>query len=241
MARDYKHSNARNKPKQPERPRPQGSWVSFLSGLGLGLVIAVGVYVWRDHMPRPKDVAKITVEAPVAQPKPPAPAREERAPEPERAPPPERDFQAAEVPPKPTFDFYKILPEVEVKVPETELQESAPPPPKPPKPESSAAATSSTAAAAPAQAVAPAEKPGAYIIQIGSYQKFEEADRAKASLALQGIQASIHQVVINGQEVWYRVHLGPYTRKEDARVMRQKVLDAGANAIVLKISDNGPT
>jgi cell division protein FtsN len=235
MARDYKHSNARNKPKQPERPRPQGSWVSFMSGLGLGLVIAVGVYVWRDHMPRAKEAMKVAVEPPAAAPKAPAPAREERAPEPERAPPPERDFQAADAPPKPTFDFYKILPEVEVKVPETELQESAPPPPKPPKPESAAAA------AAPAQTVAPAEKAGAYIIQIGSYQKFEEADRAKASLALQGIQASIHQVVINGQEVWYRVHLGPYTRKEDARVMRQRVLDAGANAIVLKISENGPT
>ncbi|MBI5617480.1 MAG: SPOR domain-containing protein [Gammaproteobacteria bacterium] len=234
MARDYKHSSARNKPKQPERLRPQGSWVSFMSGLGLGLVVAVGVYVWRDHMPRAKEEMKVAVEPPAAAPKAPAPAREERAPEPERAPPPERDFQAADVPPKPTFDFYKILPEVEVKVPETELQESAPPPPKPPKAESTAAAV------APAQAVAPAEKAGAYIIQVGSYQKFEEADRAKASLALQGIRASIHQVVINGQDVWYRVHLGPYTRKEDARVMRQKVLDAGANAIVLKISDNGP-
>lgn len=225
MARDYKHSSTRNKPKQPERPHPQGSWVSFLSGLGLGLVIAVGVYVWSDHMPRAKGVA---VATPAAKAVAPAPAREEHDAEAERAPPPERDFQAAAATPKPTFDFYKILPEVEVKVPETELQEGAPPP-KPAKAEAPAAIT-------PA-----AEKPAAYIIQIGSYQKYEEADRAKAQLAMQGIQASIHQVVINGQEVWYRVHVGPYTRKEDARIMRQKVLDAGANAIVLRISENGST
>ena len=41
----------------------------------------------------------------------------------------------------------------------------------------------------------PAEKKGAYVLQAGSYKKFEDADRVKAQLALQGIESTVQRVL----------------------------------------------
>ena len=50
MARDYKNAGTNPKAKS----RPQGSWISFISGLGIGLVAAVGVYFFRGELPQPE-------------------------------------------------------------------------------------------------------------------------------------------------------------------------------------------
>lgn len=199
MARDYKNASGRA---AKNGPRPVGSWASFMSGLGIGLVIAVGTYVWCDHAHRVVANGMFQTQPAAPQPEPTLP------PEPE-------NIEPAQALPKPTFDFYKILPEIEVKVPETELAQPGPNSPQ-------------------------TGKPGAYLLQVGSYQKFEEADQAKAQLALQGIQAKIHRVVINGQDVWYRVHLGPYTKLEDVQTMRARLTAAGASYILLKIGEPEP-
>jgi cell division protein FtsN len=117
----------------------------------------------------------------------------------------------------PKFDFYKILPEIEIKVPEAEL-----------------------AAPVPSPASDANTEPATYILQVGSYQRFEEADQAKAQLALQGVQATIQRVVINGQEVWHRVHVGPYRTTADAQATRAKLSQLGMSAIVLKLGGGQP-
>ncbi|MSR14468.1 MAG: hypothetical protein EXR86_07875 [Gammaproteobacteria bacterium] len=196
MTRDYKRGDDRHAATE----RPFGSWLSFTTGLGLGLVVAALVYFWKI------DPRHLTLGGPT----PATPAILEVPTEASSSPDPLDQQQSA----IPKFDFYKILPEIEIKVPEAELV--APPPATPP-----------TEVAAPEAAT--------YILQAGSFQRFEDADQAKAQLALQGVQASIQRVVTNGQEVWHRVHVGPYRTLTEIQVIRTKLSQLGLNAIVLKV------
>lgn len=193
MARDYKHAVHRGKSTE----RPPGSWLSFFSGLGIGLTVAFFVYVWVDYLPRPGSLGTVAD----AQGDNPAPAS---------TVPVENELTSAL--PKPKFDFYKILPEIEVKVPDWEIQ--------PDRPEREGAFL-----------------PGTYVLQVGSFQRHEDADRAKAKLALQGIEAKIQRVVINGQDVWFRVHVGPFRDIEKIKAMRMKLLENDMDFILLRIGD----
>lgn len=191
-ARDYKNAGAKKKAKI----QPTGSWVSFVSGLGIGLVVAMGVFFWRGELPgaaEGRENAATTADDLAAS----GINFEE---------------QMKRALPKREFDFYKILPEIEIKVPEWEISSSG----------------------------AGEDKDfeqGTYVLQVGSFKQHEDADRAKAQLALRGIQAKIHRVVINGQDVWHRVHIGPYSDLENIQTMRAKLIESGNDFILLKIGD----
>jgi cell division protein FtsN len=192
MAGDFKKSGE-------QRDRPPGSWLSFLTGLAIGLAAAVGVYLWSNP-------AQMRSAAPVGQ-------------ESGTAAEPALDQADSEAPmtpdvPTPKFDFYKILPEIEVKVPEEQVAEPTPPP--------------ATVEQAPN---------AAYMLQVASFQRFDEADQSKAQLALYGVRATIQRVVINGQDVWYRVHVGPYQSVQAAQEMRARLAQSGINAIMLKLGE----
>ncbi|HCU90523.1 MAG TPA: hypothetical protein DGR97_11290 [Gammaproteobacteria bacterium] len=194
MARDYKNSGSKRKAKL----RSPGSWLSFISGLGIGLVFAIGVYFYRDELPQPEGLIDSKFPPKID-------SRDISAGDNFEA---QRDLGF----PKREFDFYKILPEMEVKVPDWEISR-------------------------------PSRKgdrdlgEGTYVLQVGSFKEHADADRAKAKLALRGIQAKIHRVVINGQDVWYRVHIGPYSEIFDIQEMRTKLIESGNNFILLKIGD----
>ncbi len=93
---------------------------------------------------------------------------------------------------KPRFEFYTILSELEVFVPEPEVEI---------KKHSQ-------------QATSPAPAPDAnakkYLLQAGSFKSQQDAERLKASLALLGVQSSIQSVSIN-QDNWHRVRIGPFS------------------------------
>lgn len=195
MARDYKNTAAKSKAQQ----RPLGSWVSFASGLGIGLVCAVAVYYWRGgDFNSPSFVDR------------------DRAPQEEVSVPEGVNFeeQMDRALPKREFNFYKILPEVEVKVPDWEIANST-------------------------KEDQQDFKQGTYVLQVGSFKSYEDADRAKANLALRGILAKIHRVVINGQDVWYRVHVGPFSDLTKIQSMRTKLIESGSDFILLKIGEAG--
>ena len=205
MARDFK-GKARDR-----QASGFGSSLSFVTGLLIGLTVAVVVYFTRVCAPTPGN------DAPFAT-SPPAPAQ---PPSTGLAPDTvvQEDHSAlapASSGSTPDFDFYKILPGVEVKVPETELTSPAP---------------------ARDDVPAPVKRgvPEAYVLQVGSFQNFSDADQAKAQLALQGISSTIQRVVVGGENVWFRVHVGPYTDMQEVRAMRTRLAQAGANVVVLKI------
>lgn len=76
-----------------------------------------------------------------------------------------------------------------------------------------------------------------YLLQIGSFARYEEADRLKAELTLAGYQALIQQARVNGSER-FRVRVGPYGSYEDLGRVEQRMRAMGHKPIQVKISKN---
>lgn len=157
MARRNHHSR---------RSEPAPGWVWMLFGLGIGLIVAIGVYLRVPSGARTPDTRTAAV---ATQPAPrtttqSTPATKPRA---EEAPP----ARAAE---EKRFEFYEILPQVEFAVPDGDGPAAA------------------TAAARPR----PAAAPGSFLLQAGSFSAAADADRLKASLALLGFESHVQRVTI---------------------------------------------
>lgn len=119
-----------------------------------------------------------------------------------------------EVPPapKPRFDFYNMLPEMEVVVPDEELDL------RPSAPESAQQADSAT-----------------YLVQVGSFKRDADADRLKAQLALLGIEAKVVSARIGPQDLRYRVRTGPYRGRAALDKARQQLAGNGFKGIVIRV------
>lgn len=115
----------------------------------------------------------------------------------------------AERPPKPKLDFYTILPG-ETVLPETRADRK-------------------TAKAEPP------EKGVSYVLQAAAYGNAEDADRLKAKLALNGLEARIEKIAVEGKGTYYRVRLGPYSRLEDLDAASGRLSQLGIKAIRLKV------
>lgn len=92
---------------------------------------------------------------------------------------------------KPRFEFYTILSELEVFVPEPEIEDNKP----------------ATHTQTPSATISASKK---YILQAGSFKNSGDAERLKATLALLGVQSSIQSVSINNDD-WHRVRIGPFS------------------------------
>ncbi len=119
-----------------------------------------------------------------------------------------------EAAPKPRFEFYTMLPEMEVAIPDSEL---------PPKSESGSASEAQPASG------------GAYYLQAGSFRLFEEADKMKANLAFLGLEADIQTVTINGTDTWHRVRVGPFSDVASLNESRTRLRQNKVETIVLKV------
>lgn len=140
---------------------------------------------------------------------------------------------------KPSFDFYSVLPEKEVVIPDADLAAKARA-----EAQQQAAAANNPAQASPA---APSDNANAgattntaatasgsgYLLQVGSFPSGADADGMKAKLALQGFSASVQPVTINGQ-TWNRVRLGPFHSATELEAAKQRLAAAGIHAIALK-------
>ncbi|HZO24190.1 MAG TPA: SPOR domain-containing protein, partial [Steroidobacteraceae bacterium] len=89
------------------------------------------------------------------------------------------------------YDFYEMLPNFEVVVPEKDKEVKRDLP-----------------------TAAPVERPGVYVLQAGSYRNESDADRVRAQLAMQGIDAKVQRVAVDA-DVWHRVRIGPITRLDE--------------------------
>jgi cell division protein FtsN len=89
---------------------------------------------------------------------------------------------------KPIFDFYTVLPEREVDIPEPDLTENRPNKKSPQQQHSTKVQ---------------------YILQAGSFTSAADAERQKAQLALVGLQSVVSKANVNGV-TYFRVELGPF-------------------------------
>jgi cell division protein FtsN len=108
------------------------------------------------------------------------------------------------------FDFYDMLPKQEVEV----ARDAAKP-----------ASTSSAAGAI--------DTPGSYVLQVGSYRNFADADRVRAKLAIQGVESNIQKISIDN-DVWHRVRIGPLNNLNKLEETRRKLREAQIDALVIK-------
>jgi cell division protein FtsN len=200
MARDYKN-NDRSQRRKSGHPIQGPLWL--LAGLIMGLAVAAGVHIYHlEH--RPQFVADTTARKDPEQPQP----------------------SPQELPDdRPRFEFYKILPEMEVVVPEEKEPSPQPsqtqPQPAPPK-------TAQTKNAAAAER---------YLLQVGSFQTPQDADHMKAQLALLGIEANIQKVEIRGGKTWYRVRVGPFSDRDKLNQTRLRLQTNKIEAVPMKLSE----
>jgi cell division protein FtsN len=132
-------------------------------------------------------------------------------PEPHRTAPAEAETAAASQAEK--YTFYDRLPNFEVVVPEKDKEVKRDLP-----------------------ATAPVERPGVYVLQAGSYRNQADADRVRAQLALQGINATVQRVAVDA-DVWHRVRIGPVTRLEELNKLRKQLQAADVDALVIRVGD----
>ncbi len=116
-------------------------------------------------------------------------------------------------PPKPRFDFYNLLPEMEVVVPEQEIRGTP-----------------------TREGVKRVEQPGTYLLQAGSFPSHERADRLRARLALLGLETRIQTVSVDGNRTWHRVRVGPYKNLADLNEARTLLKKNGIDAILIRLT-----
>lgn len=182
-ARDYKSA----------RRRGSGAarWQDFATGLVAGVLF--GAMGWAfthqgQHAPVPLD-----------------------APKPEAHKPPADDGQAAGSGPQ-HYDFYSMLPNFEVVVPEKDRDVKRDLP------------------------AAKIEKPGSYVLQAGSYRNEADADRVSRQLTLQGINAKVQRVALDA-DVWFRVRVGPINDLLQLNKVRRQLQAADVDALVIRVGD----
>ena len=103
---------------------------------------------------------------------------------------------------KPIFDFYTVLPQREVEIPDVPVQLT----------KKNAHSVTNKKIAADAR----------YILQVGSYQALSDADRQKAQLAFLGLEARISSAKVNG-DTYYRVEMGPYDSSQYSSVQKSLI------------------
>ncbi len=74
------------------------------------------------------------------------------------------------------------------------------------------------------------------MLQAGSYRKFEDADRVRAQLALQGIESNVQRVAIDN-DTWHRVRIGPITEPAELERVRTRLKEAEVDFLVVRVGD----
>ena len=187
-ARDYKSSQHR--PFELRRFRELGY------GLFAGALLTTMAFTWLGHSHKSADV--------------PAAPR----PDPHRSAA-QADLEAAAGSGKPAekYDFYQMLPNFEVVVPEKDKDVKRDLP-----------------------SAAKIERPGVYVLQAGSYRNEADADRVRTQLALQGIDAKVQRVAVDA-DVWHRVRIGPVSSLDELNKLRRQLQAADVDALVIRVGD----
>ena len=170
-------------------------WREFGLGLAVGLSLSLCVLIWQNY--REKNAVRPVAEVPRPEPR------------------PDKDAAAGDVEDSAkNYDFYDMLPNFEVVVPEKDREVS--------RERDNTPAT--------------IERPGVYVLQAGSYRKQEEADRIRAQLKLQGIDANVQRVAVD-DDVWHRVRIGPITDLTELNRLRARLRGADLDALVIRVGE----
>jgi len=189
--KDYKHRR-----KSTRKTKPARGWLWFVAGLLMG--VAGTMFAEFQEYFSAEGVVQAVREATSSD-------RSEAGAE-------AKERKTAEKSKRPRFEFYTMLPEMEVAVPEAELT------------------AKSTVASRKRE-----NNNVTYVLQAGSFRNLTQADRLKAELALMGMPAKIQTVSIEGGSKWHRVRVGPFTNLQALNEARTELQSNGLKVMVLKV------
>jgi cell division protein FtsN len=191
-------------------------YVWLLSGLAIGLFIAFIVYL--DKQPENENdfgsAVQLELEKLKQQAK--APSKNEKA----------TAKNSTSEKKEQKFNFYTILPELEVLIPEDET--------RPPETKSNTATSTNKTANSSTNNAAKPVPAKQYILQVGSFQNLADAEKLKANLAFLGLEADIQHVTVNNQS-WHRVRTGPYRDKQQLYQSQRTLKQNDISAISMEL------
>jgi cell division protein FtsN len=211
MAKDYKHrtQNKNTVSSYRQAPKSMGLWRWMLiTALIISFVVFVTYLInLGSNQSLPKDSAQITAQQEI-QKQPEGVKNHVSSPVEEDVS--KQEKKAEPTPAVPQFDFYTILPEKEVIVPDYEINTRA-----------------------REERVGQA-KTASYIMQAGSFREFKDADNLRAKLALMGIESKVEKAKV-GSVVWNRVKIGPYSQMTSVSTIRNRLREKGIDALVIEV------
>ena len=202
MPRDYK-----NRARRKKKPKKVSPWFGLLAGLAIGLFVAFLVFIQMQTPRSPRAIIEETAPQPAV-----TTSQDTRAVRKEKQ-------DVIPPPPKPRFDFYETLPEMEVVVPEIEVV----------IPEQAIKGKAESG-------VKQVKQPGKYALQVGSFRGAEQADRFKAELVLQGFEVTVQTVTINNTDTYHRVRIGPFKDLDALNKARSRLNKQGIENKLIKIT-----
>ena len=75
---------------------------------------------------------------------------------------------------------------------------------------------------------------GIYVLQVGSFKSEKEADTLKARLALMGVETNIEVVTVNSA-TWHRVRVGPSKDKNRLLSTQSRLRNDKMDSVLLKV------
>jgi len=122
---------------------------------------------------------------------------------------------------EPTFDFYTLLPEMEVVVNEGKNNKktivTSPPQPQPKVTNNKKAVDKVS-----------------YLIQVGSFKKVTDADGFRARLAFLGIESKVQTVTIDNKDTWHRVQVGPVSGRDKADSIQKQLRQNDIDSLLMR-------
>lgn len=82
----------------------------------------------------------------------------------------------------------------------------------------------------------PVEKPGAYVLQAGSFRGEEEAERQRQKIQKLGIDATVQRVAIDS-DVTHRVRIGPMRDLAKLNAARRQLRTADIDVYLIRLGD----
>jgi cell division protein FtsN len=201
-----------------KKPIPGWMW------LAVGLTVGAFIVFLMKLEPGGDDVKRVKAEAKAA-----------KIAEANKTPP------SPTAPVKPKYDFYTLLPESEVIVPNEAVPEKTPPPVVAPvTPEQAAKIDTARAQAALSGLTPPPPPPVAkpaavtqFFLQAGSFRKKEDADKVRAQIILLGQSAAVESGTVK-EETWYRVLVGPFSNREQLTIAQKQLASGGFSNLLLQ-------
>jgi hypothetical protein len=188
-ARDYKRASRRS-PLDLSRFRDLGI------GLAVGVFLTSAVFIYKSD-------ARKTVELDTPRPEPQTRGAAAAG---------DAEGNAGNAEGADRYDFYDMLPNFEVVVPEKDRDVKRD------------------------IRTARIERPGVYVLQAGSYRNVSDAERVRAQLNLQGIDAKVQRVAVDNDE-WHRVRVGPISDLNELNRVRKQLQAADVDGLVIRVGD----